>query len=289
MTLSVRKQVAISATAGLLAALMVVTVLDRQRSSTSTEFLGGASSQSVSPTSVAVTRQDIRSQFSVPGKIVANPLFIVAAGVAGQLTSERPAALIAAGGVIGEVSGTAVAVPRQVELVEWLVPEGSRVTAELPVAIVRLVGFAVRVEVDGSDGYRLLAGSEIEGRVSIDAGPGPFDCPVVQAAQSANLNPVGSDASPFAILCLIPENVRAITDVDATMLITNLVVSDALALPVTAVRGLVDTGEVALLSDGSYSRRTVQLGVSDGLMVEIQSGLDEGDQVSAAAPPLVGQ
>lgn len=283
---SLAKQAALCVATGVLAALVAVTAVNQTSEDSAPAFLTNQLGQTFDET-VTVGRADIRSQFTVPGTIVDNPTFLILAGRSGEVSHAAQGGLLNSGGTIGEVSGNPVLVPRQVELLEWLVPDGSTVTAGLPVAKVRLVGFAVSVAVAGSDGYRLLAGSELMGRATIDAGPGPFDCPVVQPAETEydDVDAI-EDASAVRVLCLVPDDVLAVADVPATLLITNAVVKDALVLPVTAVRGLVETGEVTVVADGVTARRSVGLGVTDGVIIEIKAGLAEGDQVSADAPPL---
>ena len=44
---------------------------------------------------------------------------------------------------------------------------------------------------------------------------------------------------------------------------------------------------VTIADDGSTEVRTVSLGVTDGAVVEIVDGLEEGATVTATPPPLV--
>ncbi|WP_414172242.1 hypothetical protein [Clavibacter tessellarius] len=58
-----------------------------------------------------------------------------------------------------------------------------------------------------------------------------------------------------------------------------------LTLPTTAVEGLADTGNVWLASEsGEPEERAVGLGISDGKVVQITSGLAEGDMVLEFVP-----
>lgn len=60
---------------------------------------------------------------------------------------------------------------------------------------------------------------------------------------------------------------------------------NALVIPLTAVRGSVDEGEVLLVSeDGATQVREVALGISDGEDVEVLSGLSLGDRVVDPIP-----
>ena len=58
-------------------------------------------------------------------------------------------------------------------------------------------------------------------------------------------------------------------------------------LPIEAVAGTAQRGEVSYLArDGSVHLRAIRLGIMDGAVVEIKSGLREGDRVLATAPHL---
>lgn len=287
---SARKHVLISAVTSLITALVTVLVVNSGDNETSARFLTDATSVTTSvDKSITVTRSDINSQFTLPATVVPNPIFLLLSETEGDVSHAQATGLVSEGGSIGSVSGTAVTAPRQVELLRWLVPDGSAVSSGTAIAEVRLVGFAVEANVEASDSYRLLAGSELTGSASIDVGPGPFDCPIVQPSGTdvEESNP-DVEVLTTTVLCLIPDEVRSVTDVPATLLVSNAVVENALILPVTAVRGLVDTGEVNLIENGSVVVQPVELGVTDGVNIEIVAGLGEGDEVSSEAPPLHG-
>jgi hypothetical protein len=62
-----------------------------------------------------------------------------------------------------------------------------------------------------------------------------------------------------------------------------------LALPVEAVAGSSQSGRVTLVrADGSTETLDVQLGITDGVRIEIKSGLKAGDRVAIPGPFLPG-
>ena len=128
MTLSVGRQIAISAAAGLIGALVGVGVASRTSDTSSPTFLAAQPVESPSNDTVEVTKGEIRSQFTVTGTIADNPSFLVLAGSDGELSQDIASGLIDADTRLGQVSGEALIVERQVELVEWMVPDGSAVT-----------------------------------------------------------------------------------------------------------------------------------------------------------------
>lgn len=118
--------------------------------------------------------------------------------------------------------------------------------------------------------YRLLdAPTAVKARV--DGGPSGFDCKWV------GLGP-GQDGS-LSAKCEIPADVRVAEGMTGTMVIQLESSSKVMSLPVTAVIGTVDTGQVVVVDDGRLYLRTVEIGVSDDMRIEIVSGLDPEETV----------
>jgi multidrug efflux pump subunit AcrA (membrane-fusion protein) len=59
-----------------------------------------------------------------------------------------------------------------------------------------------------------------------------------------------------------------------------------LVLPVSAVQGDTQHGVVNRVENGVLSQVPVGLGITDGVRIEITSGLAEGDEVTSFAPGL---
>ena len=60
---------------------------------------------------------------------------------------------------------------------------------------------------------------------------------------------------------------------------------DVLVVPITAVQGSVQTGNVWVLGDdGAPAQRQVTLGLSDGEQIEVTDGLGEGESVLQFVP-----
>jgi multidrug efflux pump subunit AcrA (membrane-fusion protein) len=71
----------------------------------------------------------------------------------------------------------------------------------------------------------------------------------------------------------------------ATMRVQAGVAENVLVVPITAVQGSVQTGNVWVLApDGTQEERAVTLGLTDGDMIEVREGLAEGDQVMQFVP-----
>ncbi len=144
--------------------------------------------------------------------------------------------------------------------------------------------------------------------VSIAGGPAPFDCGKIeigavegdQAPDAAQPDPMYAD-DPYAppaeggnspvtgqLRCAVPEDQKVFAGLSAEITVVSGSAEDVLVLPVTAVRGDYATGIVYLPSDsGDPVEQPVELGLTDGVMIEIKSGLNEGDTVLEYVPSEV--
>lgn len=236
----------------------------------------GASPQTVLPQGdpavplVSVARRDITEVVALPSTVVATPKFLVLAPATGRVRRE---------GDLFSVSGKAASLSVPATLVEWLVDDGAMVAAGVPVAEASYSGFGEVAVLPPQDAYRLLSG-ELKARGSIAGGHGPFDCPVLVST------PADGRAT---VVCAIPLEVTAFAGLTGTVAISSRQARQVLALPVTAVSGTAQAGEVAVKgADGQVTVQKVTLGVTDGSYVEITGGLAEGTTVLATAPPLEG-
>ncbi|ASO21323.1 hypothetical protein FHR81_002294 [Actinoalloteichus hoggarensis] len=96
-----------------------------------------------------------------------------------------------------------------------------------------------------------------------------------------------SEPTPMQVVCSAPDDVRLINGAAATLELTSESVTDALVVPVEAVAGSQGRGRVDVL-DANGERRTidVELGLSDGEVIEVVSGLT-GDETLAVPGPSI--
>lgn len=131
--------------------------------------------------------------------------------------------------------------------------------------------------------------------LKIDKGPFPEPCEFVSlgapsdgdaaggSAEGADLSS-GGDAS-IELVCRVPPSLRVFPGVRGKLSIVTGRAKNALIVPVTAVRGSVERGEVIVVNaDGSQEVRAVELGLSDGTSVEVVKGLSIGDSVMDPVP-----
>ncbi|WP_207218970.1 secretion protein HlyD [Pengzhenrongella frigida] len=143
--------------------------------------------------------------------------------------------------------------------------------------------------------YRLLA-APTEAEVTLKGGPAPFTCtglrvgaaPAGESGTTGTIDPAtGAPAASVSgqVTCAVPAGITAFAGLGADIAITNGVADGAMVVPVTAVQGAVQTGNVwVVLPDGTQEKRAVGLGLTDGEIVQITTGLAEGDQVLEFVP-----
>ncbi len=134
--------------------------------------------------------------------------------------------------------------------------------------------------------YRLI-GAPAEGTVTLKGGPAPFACTGLRIGAAAG-EPAqdGQPPASGAITCAIPPGVTAFAGLGADIEIVNGTAKDALVVPVTAVQGSVQNGNVwVVASAGAEPKLTpVTLGLTDGANVQIVAGLKLGDKVLRFIP-----
>ncbi|OLT27628.1 peptidase M23 [Nocardiopsis sp. CNR-923] len=130
--------------------------------------------------------------------------------------------------------------------------------------------------------------------LSIDQGPAPTPCEFVSLGPADQGAPEGGEGAEDGeaggeggteLVCRVPADVEAYEGVQGDLSVAVDDVSNVVAVPVTAVRGSADEGEVVVVAeDGSQETRAVSLGLSDGSMVEVAEGLSVGEQILDPVP-----
>lgn len=145
----------------------------------------------------------------------------------------------------------------------------------------------VRAAVGATEQYRLTSKPE-SATVTIDSGPAPFECGSVAIAQ-----PTGEDAtagSTATLTCVVPDGVRVFVGLSTKVELAAGSADDVLVLPTTAVLGSADVGiayRPTMSADGMPGEPEevrIELGISDGSVVEVRGGLAEGDEVLQFVP-----
>jgi hypothetical protein len=121
--------------------------------------------------------------------------------------------------------------------------------------------------------YRLL-NPPSSVKALIVGGPVGFDCAWLGIQQA--------DGGGMSMRCRIPDNIKVVAGLSGTMVLSMSKPVEAMALPVTAVLGSSQQGQVVVVADGKTSVRQVGLGAADTFWIEITSGLEPGELVLAS-------
>ncbi|MCD9154701.1 efflux RND transporter periplasmic adaptor subunit [Aeromicrobium duanguangcaii] len=270
---------------------------------------------SLSPT-IAVERATLENSLEIDGTIVIDPAVPVKTSVDGTLTHVHVpnGARVSKGDPLFEVRTVvepavatededdepaapvvrfvAVTAPVSGRLAGFTGKVGDEVTGDTATARIKRSTFTARGTVPVVDRYRLMDAPD-EAKVTIDGGPEPFTCTDLQIADEGvegagvpteeGEEPESSSAAE--VVCDVPEDVTVFDGLELSMQIDAGSAQDALVVPVTAVRGLLERGTVWVVDDsGEQTERRVRLGVNDGKSVEILKGLKEGAQILQYVP-----
>jgi hypothetical protein len=277
-------------------------------------------------TKVKPTRQDLANRLSLTGKVTMNPVFGVASPIAGEVrfATVKPAKSVPVtptkvASVLVKKVRHDITVPAGATMVARLVEDRSAVSAGMPVASAKLAGYGIIADIDGAQAYR-ISDALASVQAQIKNGPGPFACGVVGtiAALPAGTVPAApeqpahtsaaapstapgalpdrpaekggagpSEATGLRLVCTPPANVKLINGVDATLEVVTGRASNALVVPVEAVAGLAGRGRVDVVGpDKTRQTRDVVLGLTDGKVVEIKSGLTGTEELAVPGPNL---
>ncbi|WP_159078143.1 hypothetical protein [Homoserinimonas hongtaonis] len=211
--------------------------------------------------------------------VEANPVISVFAPVDGVIEM-RPntATTLLAGAAIGSAGGVEIVVPADGMLIEQLRKTGDSVAANTPIASVAYSGHGVRIVVPPEQLFRLYQ-EPVYGKVNIIAGPAGLDCVLAPAVTVAADEPAG-------VICLLPREAEVVPGLSAKVGINTGQRDSVVALPVSAVSGSSNQGEVTIVRGNERIRTSVTLGISDGAFIEILEGVAVGDKVLSFAPKL---
>jgi hypothetical protein len=213
-----------------------------------------------------------------------------------------------------------VEVPAGAVFAGRLVDDGSKVTAGTPVVSAKYAGYGVVADIDGGQAYK-ISGALGSVQAQIKGGPGPFPCAVLgtiaalpagtipepppaqppaqqpnqppfppgklPASPPQNTNPDPSEATGMRLVCTAPADVRLINGATVTLEVVTEKAANVLVLPVEAVAGAQGKGKVDIVKpDGSRETRDVVLGLTDGKVIEIKSGLAGDETIAVPGPNL---
>lgn len=235
---------------------------------------------------VSVVRGTITPTVSTQTTIVPAVPFIISSPENGIFnTAVELEEKITAGQIIGTVNGKELKSPVDGTITS-IAPSNESVPGNYPVAIVQYTGFALNVEADNFLST-LPEYAELKAKFQVYDGVGPTDM-IAVVSPAADENAFTGIVPQKGILqCLISQTVDVKSGQSATVVITATTRNDVLILPLSVIAGRQGTGLVTVITpNGERVETKVTLGVTDGANIEILSGLEEGDVVSATPPNL---
>jgi hypothetical protein len=280
----------------------------------------GLAARGTTMTTVKPTRRDLSNRVSLTGKVTLDPVFGLVAPADGQVryldvpvpkstpTKPTKVANVWTGGKAHPVQ-----VPAGAVFAGRLADDRATVTAGTPIVSAKYVGYGIVAEIDGGQAYK-ITDSVGSVQVQIKGGPGPFACtvlgtiaalpagtvpqPPAQPATPPTSGPIRlvapdqqaqqpSDPTGMRLVCTPPASVKMINGATATVEVVTETAANVLVLPVEAVAGTQGAGKVDVVRpDGTRETRDVILGLTDGRVVEIRSGLTADESVAVPGPNL---
>lgn len=160
------------------------------------------------------------------------------------------------------------------------VEPGAQVEVGDVVAKVSSNTFIVEVEVEPHQMYHLV---EAPGTAEVSITNGPeFTCKTFSTRVIQTEEGAATQAR-----CFVPADVLVFPGLSATLEVVTDFAEGVLLLPITAVEGTVGTGKVWQRdAEGELVSLDVELGLTDGEMIEIVSGVGESDEVLEFVPSL---
>ncbi|WP_307295890.1 efflux RND transporter periplasmic adaptor subunit [Microbacterium natoriense] len=237
---------------------------------------------------VAVERGSVVNALSLSGNVARDEDYTVRSEVTGAVTALHVSegATVAAGQKLFTVKqddpkkDVDVLAPEAGEISEIALVKGQTTSVGTEIYKITPARYHVLATVEPVQLYRLV-NAPTDASVTITGGPAPFTCTGVRVD-------VGAEGTA-SVRCAIPVDQVVFAGLPAALDLALGQVDDALVIPVTAVQGGSGTGNVWVdAGDGSDpEERAVTLGVNDGTIVEIVSGLEEGESIRQFVPGFV--
>lgn len=234
---------------------------------------------------VPVERADVVNALSLPGTIARDSAYPVRSEIDGIVTAVHvgEGQSVAAGQPLFTIKQTYpvknvdVVAAEAGDVTEIAVVKGQPASIGTELLKLTPARYHVQATVEPVQLYR-LQGAPAEASVSIQGGPAPFTCTGLEVE-------VGEDGTT-TVTCAVPADRTVFAGLQAQLDIDLGTVTDVLVVPTTAVKGGSGSGVVWVDTGDGLEEREVALGVSDGTVVEVTSGVEEGDQVRQYVPGI---
>ena len=254
---------------------------------------------------IAVTVGTVQNDVSLAGTIAANPAVPIPATFTGQVVKvkakqgqsvKKGQAIVIISGEVPRADGTfatknvAVVAPTAGVLSSLTALVGQGFSVGDPIGQIAPPSFSVSGSIPPEQLYKLLE-QPTTAEVTINGGPAPFTCTGLRITSPlAGEDPgEGESAGGPMVRCAVPGDVRVFPGLTATIVIAGGIAENVLVVPMTAVEGTAETGNVyVMLENGETEIRAVTLGLNDGINVEVKDGLTEGEMILQFVPGALG-
>lgn len=256
-------------------------------------------------------------------KVVANPLFYFPAPSTGKLIKLNDGKL--AFKTTTDTTAQPLVLPENSKAISMLVPPETTVTKGLPIVSAVFSGFALQAQIPEEKIYRLNSGI-ISAKGEITNGPGPFAATILgmpfsptnsyieplkaspkeststttetvsgvssQAGDVSNqpepltAPAISNESQEVIVVASIPSDLKLVVGMPGLLALKIAEETSAIALPLEAVAGVSQKGQVYVVKKGKRILRDVSLGISDGSYIQITSGLKVGEKVALPSPSL---
>lgn len=208
-------------------------------------------------------------------------------GITFQITAPSSGILRAAAS--GEISveneaGDLIPVPvdPRTTAIQMLVSTGQPVVKSLPIASAIYTSFALVAPIEGADLIRFMANPD-SARAQLDESGAPFDCDFLDVIPTT----LPQDPTSHFMACKVPKDQAVISGLTGVIAFRFPGVRDVLVLPVQAVAGTIRSGLVTRVEADTETEVPVELGLTDGISIEVSGGLVVGDKVRIPNPGLL--
>ena len=141
-------------------------------------------------------------------------------------------------------------------------------------AIACIEDLHVTIEIASNEHHRI----EPRQSVSIDIGGHHYEGRISHINQVATTGSMGTPVVEARVSIINPdEHIRI--GVPARVTLNTDEADDVLLIPIEAVNAARDRDYVYIIENGVIQERTIEIGISSGLMIEVKSGLEAGDIV----------
>jgi RND family efflux transporter MFP subunit len=156
---------------------------------------------------------------------------------------------------------------------------GEYSTPQVP-AFVLLTPGALRLKIIVGENDRPHIRAGQEGEITFDALPNePFGFVIRSVGDAPKIEQGVATYAAEATLTMRPDGARPVSGMSGVGNVLVTEKTDALAIPARALRRIGREQVVDVMVDGAIQERAVVAGISDGQVVEIVSGIEEGERI----------